>query len=118
MGRSESSVQQHNLLFHNILKNAIVTNCRESAMHETNTKCTFFTPKYCIGLYFKIYKAILGSLAVMIIQSHSQHNHFKETEKFSGNGQKWINHLPKSQPEFVGEGYSTREDLQLQKHGV
>ena len=58
---------------------------------------------YCIVLYLGIYKA---PLAVMTIQRRFQREHSEETEKFSSNGPKWINHLPKSQPEFVGKGYS------------
>src|SRR5688572_21828709 len=70
---------------------------------------------YCIVLYLDIY---IAPLAVMTIQRRFQREHSEETEKFSSNGQRWKNHLPKSQPEFVGEGCSTNKDPQLQMRGV
>jgi hypothetical protein len=72
-------------------------------------------PYLRIVLYLGIYKA---PLAVMTIQRRFQRVHSEGTEKFSNNGQKWISHLPKSEPEFVGEGCSTKKDPQLQKRGV
>jgi hypothetical protein len=54
----------------------------------------------------------------MTIQRRSQRVHSEETEKFSSNEPQRINHLPKSQTEFVGIGYSTKKDPQLQMRGV
>src|SRR5688572_3554104 len=73
---------------------------------------------YCIVLYcmyLDIYKA---PLAVMTIQRRFQREHSEETERISSNGQRWKNHLPKSQPEVVGEGCSTNKDPQLPRRGV
>src|SRR5688572_33316305 len=60
-----------------------------------------------VCMYLDIYKA---PLAVMTIQRRFQREHSEETERFSSNGQRCKNHLPKSQPEFVGEGCSTNKD--------
>src|SRR5688572_8005345 len=76
---------------------------------------SIFLSLYCIVLYLDIY---IAPLAVMTIQRRFQREHSEETERFSSNGQRWKNHLPKSQPEFVGEGCSTNKDPQLQRRGV
>src|SRR5688572_5930323 len=63
--------------------------------------------RHCIVLYLDIYKAPLA-VGLMTIQRRFQREHSEETERFSSNGQRWKDHLPKSQPEFVGEGCSTK----------
>ena len=70
---------------------------------------------YCIVLYLNISKA---PLTVLAIQRRSQRARPEEIEMSLDSEKGWSGRQPITQTESVGEGYSTKRDPQLQKHGA